>query len=45
MSYKSKEFEMNRQPFAGNALFAAKPQSEIVAAVIKHAMTFKDQKV
>jgi hypothetical protein len=45
-SYKSKEFEENKQPFAGNALFGSIPNhDEIIGKMIKHMMEFKHQKV
>lgn len=45
VSYRSREFESKQQPFAGNAFFACTPKSPIVRDVIKHALTFRDQKV
>ena len=45
VSYRSKEFEKHREPFAGNALFACVPNSPIMKAVLKHAKNYGNQAV
>ena len=46
VSYISREFELKRvphakEPFAGNAFFAAIPGSKIIAAMLNHSVEFK----
>lgn len=45
VSYRTREFEQSQQPFAGNAFFACVPKSAIVRDVLKHALSYRDQKV
>lgn len=45
ISYRSKEFEKRKDPFAGNAFFACSPASPVVWAVVRHAMGFSNPAV
>jgi hypothetical protein len=42
ISYRSKEFEKHREPFAGNAFFGCVPSSLIMHAVVRHAMSYSN---
>ena len=42
ISYRSKEFEKHREPFAGNAFFGCAPSSLIMHAVVRHAMSYSN---